>query len=82
MAQELPQHFTGPYRTDKWGIKIYCTTEKGGDWTPCLDIRGWGYLTGNGHGALALPMAEATAEQKRFADWVVERLNGEDQQKS
>lgn len=70
-----PTYLTGPYGTDAFGCKIYATTAKGGEWTSCLDVRGWGYLTGCGHGALGLSQAEATQEQARFAAWVVESLN-------
>jgi hypothetical protein len=64
----------GPYTTDAYGSYIYGPSEKGGV-TPVLDIRAWGYLTGNGQGSLALPAEEAVSEQQSFAKWVTSRLN-------
>lgn len=39
-----------------------------------LDMRGWGYLTGQGQ-ALALPADEAIDAQNATAQWVVDALN-------
>lgn len=64
----------GPYFTDPFADKIYGMSDKGGNMT-VLDIRGWGYLTGRGSGALGLDKAEAIDEQKRFAEFVVNALN-------
>jgi hypothetical protein len=64
----------GPYKTDAFGNKIYGTSDKGGDCT-VLDIRGWGYLTGRGHGALGMDDRPALTEQQKFAEFVVNALN-------
>lgn len=71
--QELRLH--GPFKTDDFASYIYGSNDKIGGDNPVLEIRGWGYLTGNGHGALGLSHAEAVAEQKRFASFVVDALN-------
>lgn len=64
----------GPYRTDPFGMGIYGVSDKGGDCS-VLDVRGWGYLTGNGSGGLGLEHNAAMTEQKRFAAFVVWALN-------
>ena len=61
-----PRKMHGPYKTDPFGAKIYGTSDKGGDCT-VLDIRGWGYLTGRGQGALGMDDHPAMIEQQRFA---------------
>lgn len=43
----------GPYEYDRHGTFIWAPSEKGGK-TPVGEVRGWGYLTGNGSGALGL----------------------------
>lgn len=65
----------GPYRTDAFACKIYGTSDKDGGDTTVLDIRGWGYLTGQGHGALGMDHGPAFDEQKEFAQRVVDALN-------
>jgi hypothetical protein len=65
----------GPYTTDQFGAYIYGVNDKIGGLNTVLDIRGWGYLTGNGHGALGLEVSAGMAEQKRFAQFVVDALN-------
>ena len=40
-----------------------------------LEIRGWGFLTGKGHGAHGLDPSVAADLQDAFGDWVVEALN-------
>lgn len=69
----------GPFKTDRYGSKIYGTSDKDGGETIVLDIRGWGYLTGRGHGALAMDLDEAAAEQIRFAEFVAAALNAAEQ---
>ena len=51
---------------------IHMTGTKTGDAT-VLNVRGWGYLTGNG--ALKIDMDEAAKIQDGFAELVVELLN-------
>lgn len=64
----------GPYSTDPFGDKIYGTSDKGGA-NIVLDVRGWGYLTGRGSGALGLDDRPAIEEQIEFAKRVVAALN-------
>lgn len=64
---------SGPYSTDPLGAKIYGTGPHGP--MTVLDVRGWGYLTGKGHGALGLGAIEANNEQFAFANFVVDALN-------
>lgn len=59
----------GPWSVDSHALGIWGPSRKGGE-TKLLDIRGWGYLTGHGHGALALPADEATAIQKAMGEFV------------
>jgi len=51
----------------KWrqieGLGIWAPSARGGE-TKILDVRGWGYLTGLGHGALGLPEDQAIAIQE------------------
>lgn len=54
-----------PLLRDGWQIingGLWCNSSKGGV-THIVDIRGWGYLTGGGHGANGLPEDEAAAIQ-------------------
>lgn len=59
---ENSAHMPGPWVIDKHALAIWAPSEKGGE-TKIFDIRGWGYLTGLGHGALGLPHEEAKAIQ-------------------
>ena len=52
----------GPWTHGNPTSWIWGPSEKGGV-THVADIRGWGYLTGHGHGALALSQEEALARQ-------------------
>ena len=65
----------GPYSTDPFGCKIYGTSDKDGGQVTVLDIRGWGYLTGRGSGALRMDDHPAMEEQADFANRVVAALN-------
>jgi hypothetical protein len=60
---------------DEWfasviGLRVNATNAKIGGETPICDIRGWGYLTGQGHGALGLSEKEAIAVQRAIADYI------------
>ena len=44
-------------------------------WTHIMDMRGWGFLTGKGHGALGLPEGEAITIQRDLAAEVVHTWN-------
>lgn len=61
------KRFAAPWEHIHGGI--WCPSEKGGQ-TKFIDIRGWGYLTGGGHGALGLPSEEAAAIQDALGDYV------------
>lgn len=65
----------GPYSTDVLGSKIYGKSDMDGGVNIVLDVRGWGYLTGHGHGALGMDDHPAMEEQQEFAARVVAALN-------
>lgn len=65
-----------PLRSDGMA-KVWGRSPKHGD-SHVLDIRGWGELTGKGHGALGLPEAEATAIQDARAELFSELVNNVD----
>lgn len=65
----------GPYTTDPFACKIYGKSDKDGGEVTVLDIRGWGYLTGHGSGALGMDHNPAFDEQKDFAQRVCNALN-------
>jgi hypothetical protein len=52
------------------GRMVNTTNAKIGGETPVCEIRGWGYLTGQGHGALGLSEAEAIALQRALAAYI------------
>lgn len=52
----------GPWKVGYRGLDVVAPSLRGGEAKVC-DIRGWGYLTGKGHGALGLSEDEATAIQ-------------------
>ncbi|GEM_PF-6711148 len=76
----------GPWQVEIIGSpRVIAEGAKGGTF-PICDIRGWGYLTGKGHGALGLPHDEAVAIQNAnthliaaapdmldFVKWVADR---------
>lgn len=72
----------GPYKTDPFGNKIYGTDDRGGGSNTVLDVRGWGYLTGRGHGGLGMDDNPALKEQQRFAAFVVDALNAAESTRS
>lgn len=53
-----PQHTPGPWTVDGEGLYVIAPIERGGNFKIC-DIRGWGFLTGKGCGALGLSHKEA-----------------------
>ena len=63
----------GPFSYNDYGTMIACAGNP-----MCLEIRGWGYLTGRG--ALALKEDVAIKHQDAFAEAVVTALNGYDEQ--
>lgn len=76
MSKEPPVWIASPVpHPETWiywrnGSKIMGASAKGGEAT-VLDIRGWGYLTGKGHGALGLDQAAAAEAQDALAEFVI-----------
>ena len=80
MAEDLEQRLRdglegvqgGPWHLDKHAVYIFAPAEKGGAFPlgdevcggRVMRLRGWGYYTGRGHGALALPEDEAAKRQR------------------
>lgn len=62
-----------PLSFDRAGY-IWGRSAKGGR-TVIANIRGWGYLTGKGEGALGLPDKEASAEQMRWCEMICRAVN-------
>lgn len=56
----------GPWRLGTGG-DIVCTNAKIGGEAKLFDIRGWGYLTGQGHGALGLSYEDGARVQDQMA---------------
>jgi|GEM_PF-4594183 len=69
---DLPVFCTGPFSATRFGW-IVGRDAFGG---PChvADIRGWGYLTGQGQ-ALALDSSSAIKAQKKAAQFIVDAMN-------
>ena len=61
------KHTPGPWTVGYKALHVMAENAKIGGNTPICDIRGWGYLTGNGHGALGLKHEEAAAIQEANA---------------
>lgn len=60
------QHMPGPWQVGFHAMDVVAPSKKGGHAKVC-DIRGWGYLTGKGHGALGLTEEEGYAIQQANA---------------
>lgn len=69
-AEKAGEAFRSPWARDEHALGIWAPSERGGE-TKFLDVRGWGYLTGHGHGALGLSADEAKARQTSVADHIV-----------
>jgi len=69
---DLPVFCTGPFRATRFGWIVGVDAFGG----PChiADIRGWGYLTGNGQ-ALALDSNIAIKAQTKAAQFIVDAMN-------
>jgi hypothetical protein len=76
------KHTPTPWRKGYRGIDIGCENAKIGGVAKLLDVRGWGYLTGTGHGALGLSFDEAVAAQTEFTDFVVTAVNAYDKHRA
>lgn len=70
-----------PWRVDEHAFSIYSDNVPKGPMR-VLDIRGWGYLTGKGLGALGLSDAEGLAVQKANAALICEAVNAFDSHKA
>jgi hypothetical protein len=67
-------HTPTPWRSCPHSQDIYADDVPKGPMR-VADIRGWGYLTGKGHGALGLSDEVALATQKANAAFIVEAVN-------
>lgn len=57
-----PGHTPGPWKAEFFGSPRVIATDAKGPFPVC-DVRGWGHLTGKGHGALGLSHEEGAAIQ-------------------
>lgn len=73
-AVDEAEPFGLPWSVGPHGTDIWCPSLRGGETKP-IDIRGWGYLTGQGHGALGLTEQEAFAVQRNLAERIVRAVN-------
>lgn len=73
-SQPSTEHTPTPWRSCPYSQDIYADDVPKGPMR-VADIRGWGYLTGKGHGALGLSDEEAMAIQKANAAFIVEAVN-------
>lgn len=60
-------HTPGPWKVGYRALDIWAPSEKGGE-AKIFDVRGWGYLTGKGDGALGLSEDQAIAIQTANAN--------------
>lgn len=60
----------GEWTHDEYGVRqIWAKSIKGGD-THIADVRGWGYFTGMGHGALGLTEDEGIEAQRQIGQFI------------
>lgn len=74
----MAEHFPTPWSVHTLTATIYATEVPKGP-ARVADMRGWGYLTGKGHGALALPEDEAIEIQRANAAHIVKCVNAFDE---
>lgn len=70
---DLPTFARGPF----WLMKNthwICGRDEWGEMCHVADMRGWGYLTGQGR-ALALSSDDAIEAQRKTAEWIVAAMN-------
>jgi len=65
--EQKTAHTPGPWSVGYHGSDIHCVNVKIGGTAKLFDVRGWGYLTGMGHGALGLPEDKAIEIQNANA---------------
>jgi hypothetical protein len=74
-ARAATLHLAGhEIKADSFGGQIWGQSKKGGD-AHLLDIRGWGYLTGRGDGALGLSEDEGIEAQRAVQTYAVAAWN-------
>lgn len=60
----------GEWKSDDYGIRqIWANSLKGGN-AHIADVRGWGYFTGVGHGALGLTEDEGIEAQRQIGQFI------------
>lgn len=73
----MSEHFPRPWKIDPHALSIYSSeTPKG--CARVADLRGWGYLTGKGYGALGLSDDDGIAAQRANAELIVKAVNSHD----
>lgn len=70
------KHTPLPWRVGYRALDIGCENVKLGGYAKLFDVRGWGYLTGHGHGGLGLSQDEAVSTQEAMAEFAVRACNG------
>ncbi|MDB5607750.1 MAG: hypothetical protein JWP25_4650 [Bradyrhizobium sp.] len=70
----MTDHFPPPWRVCPYALHIYADNVPKGP-ARVADLRGWGYLTGKGHGALGLSDDEGIKVQKANAELIVKAVN-------
>lgn len=75
LAEAATQRLDGhDLAADPYGLQVWGRSRKDG-LAHVVDIRGWGYLTGRGHGALGLSEEEGIAAQKAVQAYLVAAWN-------
>lgn len=74
-TEGVPAHTPLPWTVEGPTLSIVSTCEIKGDRFHVADMRGWGHLTGKGHGALGLEYAVAVKIQEANADLIVRAVN-------
>jgi hypothetical protein len=70
-------HTPTPWQVDPRSFAISGTDEQG-EYMHVADLRGWGRLTGKGHGALGLSDADAVEVLQANAAFIVKAVNNHD----
>ena len=70
LLAEATKHFKLPFVADLATMKIFDA-----EYRMVADIRGWGYLTGKGDGALGLSEDEGIAAQRELITGIVAAVN-------
>ena len=70
----MANHLLTPWHVDPLSATVYASDVPKGP-ARVADMRGWGYLTGKGQGALALSQDEAIDIQRANAAFIVKAVN-------